>query len=475
MNFQKTKLLLAISLSELSRLVFQGRGVFAYSRLRPLVEPNDFSSLAIFDSLPLDDYSEEQSFFVLIVNGLDLKPSGSVISPVCLILLKEIISLHPATSSGKMIFNSTQRLPGVVLAEPLFETAWHIFVSNRYSSQTLGMAIEFVDEIVPTDYQDVRSALRGLKEGIVAKHLGHKETMQSPFSRFIYELLNYKRKIDENYDSEQLKFLFIDFFKIVKSSNTPETLCVLGRDYMKSAVINSTLLVDHSGLITLISDEEFNSIIHKVADYFSCDIAWFHATILFLCIRLDKQNGKARNLEQYVDAVRKLGVFNLKSTRLGLLLVALPESQGSLNEFVRAAKQDQYGIFNLSPVQVGNKVRVFENSYFDEIAVLVTAKIAKMEKKTTMLQETLDSDQAKGALGENEDRTATLKDENETALSVLGDPKSTSEADAGINIARTPEKPMKASDSDNVSTRINFYKETQLSTTSNSDSSSDSM
>ena len=309
MNLQISKILLAIALSELSRIIFQGRGVFPYSRLRPFVGPNDFSLLPIFNGLPLDDYSEEQSFFVLILDGVDLRPTGSVISPVCEIRLKDIISLHPVTSSGKMIFNSTQRLPGVVLAEPIFETAWNIFANDRYSSQTLGMAVEFVDEIVPTDLQDIGVVLPELKAGIVANHLGHEETIQTPFSRFIHELLNYRREIDENYGSEQLKFLFIDFFKIVKSSNTPETLCVLGRDYMKSSVIKSPLLVDHSGLITLISDKEFNSIIHKVADHFSCDIAWFHAAILFLCIRLDKQNGKARNLDQYVDAVRKRGVL----------------------------------------------------------------------------------------------------------------------------------------------------------------------
>ena len=476
MNFQTTKILLAIALSELSRLIFQGRGVFPYSRLQPFVGSNDFSLLPIFNGLPLDDYSEEQSFFVLILDGVDLRPTGSVISPICEIRLKDIISLHPVTSSGKMIFNSTQRLPGVVLAEPLFETAWNNFANDRYSSQTLGMAVEFVDELVPSDLQDIGVVLPELKAGIVAKHLSQEEAIQTPFSRFIYELLKEDfRKADDNYGSELLKYLLIDFFLIIKSSGAPEVIIVLGRDYIKSPVIDSSLLVDHDGLIALISDKEFNTIINKLADHFLCDIEWFHAAILFLCNRLDKQNVKARNLEQYVDAVRKRGVFDLKSTRLGLLLVALKESQGSLNEFVHVAKQDQYGIFNLSPVQVGDKVRVFEKSYFDEIAVLVTAKIANMEKKTTMLQESLDSDQAKGALVENEDPTATLKDENETASSVLGDPKSRSEADAGINIAATPEKPVKASDSDNVSTGINLYKETQLSTTSNSNSSSDSM
>ena len=473
MNLQTSKILLAIALSELSRIIFQGRGVFPYSRLRPFVGPNDFSLLPIFNGLPLDDYSEEQSFFVLILDGVDLRPTGSVISPVCEIRLKDIISLHPVTSSGKMIFNSTQRLPGVVLAEPIFETAWNIFANDRYSSQTLGMAVEFVDEIVPTDLQDIGVVLPELKAGIVANHLGHEETKQTPFSRFIHELLNYRREIDENYGSEQLKFLFIDFFKIVKSSNTPETLCVLGRDYMKSTVIKSPLLVDHSGLITLISDKEFNSIIHKVADHFSCDIAWFHAAILFLCIRLDKQNGKARNLDQYVDAVRKRGVFDLETTRLGLLLVALPESQGSLNEFVHVAKQEQYGIFNLSPIQVSEKARVFENNFFDEIATLVAAKIDEKEEKTETSLKALEAEANKSDLDEIKELPASQQDD-ESASSAVSATDGTSENGAGTNVAATLEVPAEASALEEVSVAVDLSSDTQPSATSNSDSPSSS-
>lgn len=474
MNFQTSKILLAIALSELSLLIFQGRGVFPYSRLQPFVGSNDFSLLPIFNGLPLDDYSEEQSFFVLILNGVDLRPTGLVISPVCEIRLKDIMSLHPVTSSGKMIFNSTQRLPGVVLAEPLFETAWNIFANDRHSSQTLGMAVEFVDELVPTDLQDIGIALPDLITSIVAEHFSRKEIIKKPFSRFIYELLAYKRTTNSYYNSERLKFLFIDFFEVVKISNAPEALLDLGRAYVRSPGMKNPLLVDHDGLITLISDKEFNSIIDKVADHFSCDIAWLHAAILFLCIRLDKQNKKACNLEQYIDAVRKLGVFDLESTRLGLLLVALPESQGSLNEFVHAAKQEQYGIFNLSPIQVSEKVRVFENSFFDEIKVLVTAKIAKTEKTTATHQEALEAAQAKADLGKVKKSPEHLKDSNETASSAVSDPKSTSKADACTDVTTVPEVPVEASASEDASATVNLYTDTQPSATSNSDPSSDS-
>lgn len=477
MNFQTSKILLAIALSELSRLIFQGRGVFPYSRLQPFVGSNDFSLLPIFNGLPLDDYSEEQSFFVLILDGIDLRPTGSVISPICEIRLKDIISLHPVTSSGKMIFNSTQRLPGVVLAEPLFESAWNNFANDRHSSQTIGMAVEFVDELVSTDLQDIGVMLHELKAGIVAKHLGQEETIQTPFSRFIYELLKEdSRKTDDNYGSELLKFLLIDFFLIIKSSGAPEVIIVLGRDYIKSPVIDSSLLVDHDGLIALISDKEFNTIINKLADHFLCDIEWFHAAILFLCNRLDKQNVKSRNLEQYVDAVRKRGVFDLKSTRLGLLLVALKESQGSLNEFVHVAKQDQYGIFNLSPIQVSEKARVFENNFFDEIATLVAAKIDEKEEKTETSLKALEAEPNKSDLDEIKEPPASQQDD-ESASSAVSATDSTSENGAGTNVAATLEVPAEASALEEVSVAVDLSSDTQPSATSNSDlpSSSDSL
>ena len=473
MNFQTSKILLAIALSELSRLIFQGRGAFPYSRLQPFVGSNDFSLLPIFNGLPLDDYSEEQSFFVLILDGVDLRPTGSVISPICEIRLKDIISLHPVTSSGKMIFNSTQRLPGVVLAEPLFETAWNIFANDCYSSQTLGMAVEFVDELVPTDLQHIGVVLPELKAGIVANHLGHVETIQTPFSCFIHQLLKYRRESDKNYGSEQLKFLFIDFFLIIKSSGAPEVSVKLGRDYLNSPVIDSSLLIDHDGLIALISDKEFNSIINKLADHFSCDIAWFHAAILFLCIRLDKQNGKARNLDQYVDAVRKRGVFDLETTRLGLLLVALPESQGSLNEFVHVAKQEQYGIFNLSPIQVSEKARVFENNFFDEIATLVAAKIDEKEEKTETSLKALEAEANKSDLDEIKEPPASQQDD-ESASSAVSATDGTSENGAGTNVAATLEVPAEASALEEVSVAVDLSSDTQPSATSNSDSPSSS-
>jgi hypothetical protein len=379
--------LLATTLLELSLFLAQGRAVFPYHRIRSFPSNDELSKRVLFESLPVADYSEEQAFFVLTLNSIHLEPSGSVLLPVCEIRLRDVLSLHPVTESAKEIFNSSQRLPGVVLADARFESAWHSFASNRYAAQTLGIAIDFVDEIVPCSMQDLASIAGDFKAGIVAKHLGLEEVIQTPFSRFIYQLLNYKRETDKYYDSEQLKVIFIDLFKIIVASGTPDDLCDLGREFVKSQLLKKDLTIDQDGLIALFIDKEYQSIIQQIAEYFSCSVSWFQAAIIYLCIRLDKQNGKARNLVQYVDAIRSRSAFDLESTRLGLLLIALPESQSTLNEFVNATKQSELGIFNSSPAKPSGKVRIFEASYFEEVEALREAKTAESELKNEPVPE----------------------------------------------------------------------------------------
>ena len=401
MSLETPTLLLATTLMELSQFLTQGRAVFPYHRIRSSPCNDELSNKSLFESLPLADYSEEQAFFVMILNARDIEPSGSVLSPVCEIRLRDVSSLHPVTEAGKEIFNGSQRLKGVVLADARFESSWHSFVSNRYATHTLGMVLDLADEVVPCSIVNLGPLANEFKASIVAKHLGLENVIRTPFSRFIYELLNYKRETDKNYDSEQLKVMFIDLFKIIVASGAPKDLCDLGRQFVKSPLIKKDLSIDQNGLISLFTDKEYQLIIQKISRYFACGVSWIHAAILYLCIRLDKQNGKARNLQHYVDAIRSLGVFDIESTRLGLLLVALPESQSSLNEFVNATKQSELGIFNLSPVKPTEKVRHFEQSFFETIENLMIAKIAESEIKNASVAVISVTDEVPGASDEN--------------------------------------------------------------------------
>lgn len=471
MSSKIPSLLLATTLMELSLFLKQGRAVFPCNRIRSVDHEDELSSQVLFETLPVADYSEEQAFFVLDLNARKVEPTGSVLSPVCEIRLRDILSLHPVTESGKEIFNGSQRLPGVVLADARFESAWHSFVSNRYSAQTLGMAIDFADEIVPCSLLDLGSIATDFKAGIVAKHLGLEQAIQSPFSRFVYGLLNYKRETNENYDSELLKFIFIDLFKIIVASGTPEELCNLGREFVKLTLIKKDLLIDQDGLITLFSDKEYQSIIQKIAVFYACSPYWFNAAILYLCIRLDKQNGKAHNLEQCVDAIRSRGAFDAESTRLGLLLVALPESQSSLNEFVNAAKQNEFGIFNLSPVQPSEKVRLFEKNFFETIATLMTAKILESEIPIETTPEPSEPAQAEDGPEESKDAPTSEGDEG-ILSSDVATPDSTSNSEAEDKATAISEVPTEATASKVEPTEVDVPSDTQASEASNSNSSS---
>lgn len=471
MSSKIPSLLLATTLMELSLFLNHGRAVFPCNRIRSIGHEDELSSQVLFETLPFADYSEEQAFFVLDLNARNVEPTGSVLSPVCEIRLRDILSLHPVTESGKEIFNGSQRLPGVVLADARFESAWHSFLSNRYSAQTLGMAIDFADEIVPCSLLDLDSIATDFKAGIVAKHLGLEQTLQSPFSQFVFGLLNYKRETNDDYGSELLKFIFIDLFKVIVASGTPEELCNLGREFVKLPLLKKDLIIDQEGLLTLFSDKEYQSIIQKIARHFSCDVSWFHAAILYLCIRLDKQNGKARNLEQIVDAIRSRAAFDAESTRFGLLLVALPESQSSLNEFVNAAKQNELGIFNMSPVQPSEKVRLFETNFFETIATLMTAKIAESEVPVETLPELTQPSQAGSGSDESKDAQPSEGDEAISSTE-LGTPGGISNADAEAPATVISDQPPKASASSDQTTEVVVPQDVQDSEVSNSNSSS---
>ena len=474
MRPETPSLLLATTLMELSLFLTQGRAVFPCHRICSVASEDELSSRALFETLPVADYTEEQAFFVLVLNPCRVEPLGSVLSPAFEIRLRDVLTLHPVTESGKEIFNGSQRLPGVVLADARFEPAWHSFVSNRYAAQALGMAIDFADEIVPSSLLDLGSITTDFKAGIVAKHLGLEQAIQSSFSRFIFELLNYKRETDKNYDSELVKFIFIDLFKIIVNSGAPDALRDLGRDYMKSTVIQGNFQCDQSGLIVLFTDKEYLAINQMIAEYFSCSPSWFNAAILYLCIRLDKQNGKARNLEEYVDAIRSLGAFDAESTRLGLLLVALPESQSSLNEFVNAAKQNEFGIFNLSPVQPREKVRLFEKNFFETIATLMKAKIAESEIPIETIPEP--SEPAQAGDGSQESKDTPISEGDDVILPTeVGTPDSASSAEADDKATALSKVPAEATDSAAEPAEVVFPSDTQASEASNSNSpSSDS-
>jgi hypothetical protein len=463
MRPETPSLLLATTLMELSLFLTQGRAVFPYHRIRSVALEDELSRQALFETLPVADYSEEQAFFVLVLNAAKVELSGSVLSPVCEIRLADVLSLHPVTESGKEIFNGSQRLPGVVLADAQFESAWHSFVSNRYSAQTLGMAIDFADEIVPCSLLDLGSIATDFKAGIVAKHLDLEQAIQSPFSRFVYEILNYKRetegKYQNLYDSEELRAIFIDLFRIIVASGAPESLRNLGIEFVKSPLFKKDLLIDQDGLINLFSDKEYQSIIQKIAEYYACSPSWFNAAILYLCIRLDKQNGKARNLEQSVDAIRSRGAFDAESTRLGLLLVALPESQSSLNEFVNASKQNEFGIFNLSPVQLTEKVRLFEKNSFETIANLMTAKI--VESEITIETTSEPSEPAQTENGSEESKDAPNSEGDDGILPTeVGTPDSASSAEAEDKATAIPEVPAEATTSKAEPTEVDVLSDT---------------
>jgi hypothetical protein len=401
MSIESKTLLLALTLSELSRLLFQGRGIFRDSRFRPYLKCSDCSSLAIFEDLPLDDYTEEHSFFVILIDGSGLSPARSLIAPTFEICTKDIVTLHPVTKSGGDIFTATQRLPGVVLSEPWFEAEWKRFLEDRYFAQTIGMAIDFADEVVPTALHHIEPVVGELKSAVVAFHLGHEERTQQPFSRFIYEMFKFRRD-HERFVSELIKDLLIDLFVILRFSGAPETLLKAGRAYVKdSPTIQANHIFDQAGLIALFSDKEYQSMGEDIAEYFTCNISWINAALLYLCIHWDKQNGKARNLEQYLGAIQSRGAFDADSTRLGLLLIALPESQSSLNDFVSASKHVDLGSFSSTAAKRAEKVRIIDPSYFQEIEVLLAAKIAESEIKNAPVSEIPVTDEVPGASEES--------------------------------------------------------------------------
>lgn len=363
-----------ITLFELSTLINQSRAILPKYRFKffdssspESIIKDELYVTAMFTELPVADYSEHQSFFVIRLAKDPKQLESNILSSspheVC---IGDIESVIPVTNEGKNIVTRSNRLPGVILGEPLFESIWSDFFWDRHAYLALCTALEYADEYVLNANTETEALKSTIKQVIILNDSNSKQPSQDPFIDFLHKTLRYKRKVEKfkiNYDNESPLFLISDFFSCTSLNSEIREKCK--QTYL-------TLNNAEDGQLKFLSDvlihDKFNSIVAELITLFKCEKHHILGVLLFLWIRLMKQNGKCRSLSDVKGTIQSLNIFDSESTRFAIILIGLSEPQESLIQFIHSSKQSSYGIFSLSPNKQPTKEMLFSDEYFDHVS-----------------------------------------------------------------------------------------------------------
>ncbi len=361
-----------ITLLELSTLINQSRVILPKYRFKNFdssssesIIKDELNVMAMFAELPVANYSEQQSFFVI---RLEKDPkqleSNIVSSSLHEVYIGDIESVLPVTKEGKNIVIRSNRLPGVNLGEPLFESIWSTFFLNRHAYLAICTALEYADEYVLLANKESDELKSTIKQLIILNDFNSDQPSQDLFIEFLRKTLRYKRNIEKyktDYDNESPLFLITDFFACVSLNNEIHDKC------RQTYSILKTEDGEIKSLSYVLIHDDFNSIVAELITLFKCEKHHLLGVLLFLWIRLAKQNGKCRSLSDVKGIIKSLNAFDRDSTRFALILIGLFEPQESLIQFIYSSKQSSYGIFSSSPKKQPVKEMLFSEEYFDHV------------------------------------------------------------------------------------------------------------
>ena len=367
------KLHFTLSLLELSTLINQFRAIVPGHRFKNLDSSSSESIIkdaldvkAIFDELPIADYSEHQSFFVirLAIAAPKQLESNLVSSPLYEVYIGDIEEVLPVTREGKSIILQSNRLPGVILGEPIFETIWNEFFWDRYAYLALCTAFEYADVYVTVTAPEKVTLKSRISQLIILNESNSYQQSQDPFIEFLSKTLRYKRdteKFKNNYDNESPIYLISDFFACAS----------LDSEIRNKFKQTYSILKDEEGTLKSLSyiliHDKFNSIITELVTIFKCEKHHILGVLLFLSLRLAKQNGKCRSLSDVKDIIKSLNAFDPESTQFALILIGLSEPQSALIKFIHESKQSSYGIFSASPQKKTATEMLLNDDFFNHV------------------------------------------------------------------------------------------------------------
>ena len=363
----------AITLLELSTLINQSRAIVTKNRFKVFDSSTPESIIndelyvsAMFAELPIANYFEQQAFFVLrLVKEPKHLASSIANSSLYEVYIADIETVLPVTKEGKNIVIQSNNLPGISLGEPLFESIWNDFFWNRHANLALCIALEYADEYFLSVSNETKVMQARIKQLIILNDSKSKRPSQDLFIEFLRETLKYRRDLEKyknDYGNESPFFHISDLLACASLINT-EIKAKCRQTYLILKAEDSKI----KSLSYFLIHDEINSIIAELITLFNCEKHHILGVLLFLWIRLAKQNGKCRSLSDIKGIIESLNTFDQESTRFALILIGLSEPQESLIQFIHSTKKSSYGIFSASPQKQIDKNLLFSEEFFNNV------------------------------------------------------------------------------------------------------------
>ena len=339
---------IALILLELANIIQQGRSIFPISRFHSIDSSNEESVkyyrsqvLEMFSALPAIDLSEEQSLFIVETKSSTISLFEDSCFSTREVAIENISKVFPVTARGQHIFLATGRLPDVVLHDPIFEDIWHNYFWKYQGYLVAKGAYQLAKEFVVFEFPSSIALkwLTCLAEKLCSKN---KSIKLDNYGELIYNIINSKRNVeDKYYNNESDIFVFYDFFKCFIEKEDKSTFAEKSREYCIK------YSKDTRSLSELVTTIDFKSITEELKTIYGVSHDHdFIGLLLFLSIRLQKRDGKLRNLIDIKSKIDNQNDFTNDSIKLAILLIGLTaENPDEINEFLYRDKSS-FGIFS---------------------------------------------------------------------------------------------------------------------------------
>ena len=349
----------ALTLLELANWLRQGRLVLPGSRFQEIESRSgDTISLyraqvlAMFGGLPSVDGSESQSFFVARVRKLSTRYLCGTSGIEYVTEIGDLEALFPVSEDGAQIFMATERIPGVVLHDAIFDEIWNDFFLDRHAFVAVNMAYDFAGRFLlverPIEGSDRWGRLTELVKATEPDLRGNDLDL---LGQLYFRVIRYRRPTDrpDRYNDESVASVFADFFRCALDDEETEL-----RNECRRFHADTRGKADAT-IGTLIEAQEFRTIVSGLEERFGAGSGSdLIGALLFLLIRLHKQQAHIRKLAQLPGFIQENPGLPRASVETALVLLSLSEEPDAICDFVHAGLKASYGVFNAQPVAAGS-------------------------------------------------------------------------------------------------------------------------
>jgi hypothetical protein len=349
----------ALTLLELANWLSQGRLVLPGARFQEIdSRSGDTISFyraqvfGMFGGLPFVDGSESQSFFVARVRKLSTRYLCETSGIEYVTEIEDLEALFPVSEDGAQIFKATERIPGVVLHNAIFDSIWNDFFLDRHAFIAVNTAYDFARRFLsverPIEGSDRWDRLTNL---VKAADPNLPINDLDPLGQLYFRVIRYRRPTDrpDRYNDESVASVFADFFRCALDDEETELRNECRRFH------SDTRGKPEATIRALIETDEFRKILKGLEERFGADSeSDLIGVLFFLLIRLHKQQAHIRKLAQLAGFIQENPGFPKASVGTALVLLALSEEPDVIGEFVHAGLKASYGLFTVQPVAAGS-------------------------------------------------------------------------------------------------------------------------